>query len=252
MSIARKSIGAAASSSWRPARWRARQTAPCVATYGDTVVLCTAVGAKVRADGHRLLPADGRLPGEDLRRGQDPRRLLQARRPAEREGDPDLAPDRPPDPPALPRRASATRSRSSRTVLSHDQRERPRHPRDDRRLGRADRSRTSPSSARSAPSASATSTASIVLNPTVERARGSHTRPRASPARRGRHDDGGRGLARCPRTVMLDAVDVRSRSHQRRSARPSASWPQLAARSTWDVPVAAAEAAHRPRQGPRA
>ena len=54
--------------------------------------------------GAGLLPADRRLHREDLRRRQDPRQLLQARRPPERAGDADLAPDRPPDPPAVPRR----------------------------------------------------------------------------------------------------------------------------------------------------
>ena len=53
-----------------------------LATYGDTMVLCTAVGAEIAEAGHRFLPADRQLPGKDLRRRQDPRRLLQARRPA--------------------------------------------------------------------------------------------------------------------------------------------------------------------------
>ena len=51
-----------------------------------------------------LLPADRQLHREDLRRGPHPRRLLQARRPAHRERDADLAPDRPSDPPAVPGR----------------------------------------------------------------------------------------------------------------------------------------------------
>src|SRR6185436_16612273 len=42
-----------------------------------------------------LVPAHRRLRREDLRRGEDPRRLLQARRPALREGDPDLDSDIP-------------------------------------------------------------------------------------------------------------------------------------------------------------
>src|SRR5262249_58388077 len=49
----------------------------------------------------RFLPTDGQLPGKDLRRRQDPRRLLQARRPPEREGGADLAPHRSPHPAAV-------------------------------------------------------------------------------------------------------------------------------------------------------
>jgi hypothetical protein len=46
-----------------------------LATYGETVVLATVVSAKEPKPGHRLLPADRQLPGKDLRRRQDPRRL---------------------------------------------------------------------------------------------------------------------------------------------------------------------------------
>ena len=52
-----------------------------LATYGETMVLATVVFAKSAQARPGLLPADRELPGEDLRRGQDPRRLLQARRP---------------------------------------------------------------------------------------------------------------------------------------------------------------------------
>ena len=61
----------------------------------------------------RLLPADRRLPREHLRRGPHPRRLVQARGPADREGDPDLAADRPAACGRSSRRASTTRRRSS-------------------------------------------------------------------------------------------------------------------------------------------
>ena len=57
-------------------------------------------GAEARP---RLLPADRQLPGKDLCRRQDPRRLFQARRPSEREGNAGFPPHRPPDPPALRR-----------------------------------------------------------------------------------------------------------------------------------------------------
>ena len=51
-----------------------------------------------------LLPADRPLPGEDLRRRPHSRRLSQARRPHVGPRDADLAPDRPADPAAVPRR----------------------------------------------------------------------------------------------------------------------------------------------------
>ena len=54
------------------------------------------------ARGHRLPAADGRLPRVHLRVGADPRRVLQARGQAEREGSADEPPDRSADPAALP------------------------------------------------------------------------------------------------------------------------------------------------------
>ena len=55
-----------------------------VVSMGDTVVLVTAVARKTAAARQGFLPADGQLPGEDLRRGPHPGRLLPSRRPAER------------------------------------------------------------------------------------------------------------------------------------------------------------------------
>ena len=85
----------------------------------------------------RLLPPHRQLPGEDLRRRQDSRRLFQARRPADREGDADLAPDRPSDPSAVRRRLQARDAGGRhRAVPRHG--ERPRHRRHGRGLRRAD------------------------------------------------------------------------------------------------------------------
>ena len=79
-----------------------------------------------RRAGHRRRAPSRPRPGQDFfpltvdyqektyAAGQDPRRLLQARGPAVREGDADLAPDRPPDPAAVSRTASTTKCRSSR------------------------------------------------------------------------------------------------------------------------------------------
>jgi hypothetical protein len=104
-----------------------------------------------------FLPADRQLPGKDLRRRQDPRRLFQARRPSERERDADLAPDRPSDPPAVPD-GYKNDTQVIITVLQHDLENDP----DILALVAASAALTSPafpSWARSAARASATSTA---------------------------------------------------------------------------------------------
>ncbi len=82
----------------------ARQSGGAVlVNIDDTVVLATVVARKRSQAGPGLLPADRRLHREDLCRGQDSRQLLQARRPPERTRDADQPPDRPADPPAVPR-----------------------------------------------------------------------------------------------------------------------------------------------------
>ena len=102
--------------------------------YGDTVVLGTAnrVGAAARP---RLLPAHDRLRGADVRRGQDPRRLHQARVAPVGGRDPRLPADRPPDPAALPRGVQGRRPVRHHGPL-HRPGERPGHPGHDRRVGR--------------------------------------------------------------------------------------------------------------------
>ena len=60
-----------------------------IVRYGDTVVLVTACYAPRRAQGDRLPAAHRRLPGIHLRVGPHPRRLLQARGQAGREGSAD-------------------------------------------------------------------------------------------------------------------------------------------------------------------
>ena len=102
----------------------------------DTVVLVTAVGLKKADAGPRLLPADRQLPGEDLRRGPHPRRLLQARGPPDREGDADLAPDRPADPAAVSGRLHQRRA-GRRLGAVGQLRGRSRHRLAARRLGGA-------------------------------------------------------------------------------------------------------------------
>ena len=225
----------------RPAAWPSRPTAPSLVRLGDTVVLVTACAAEGAAGGRRLLPADRRLPREHLRRRQDPRRLLQARGPAHREGDPDLAPDRPPAAAAVPQglrlRDADHRPASSRPT-----------------------SRTTPTSSRStAPRPRSTSPTSrstrpvgavrvglldgqCVVNPTnAELA----TKSKLEPGRRrhrGRDRDGrGRRPARSPRPRCSRRSPSATRRSSRsstlqkqaaraRSASPSAPWPSTGAR----------------------
>ena len=73
-------------------------------TTGETVVLATAVASPDPTGRHRLLPPHGGLPRIHLRRRTHSRRLYQARRPAQRKRNSDLPADRPPHPPAVPRR----------------------------------------------------------------------------------------------------------------------------------------------------
>ena len=70
-------------------------------TYGDTTVLATAVFQKQAKPGQDFLPLTVNYQEKLLCSGPHSRRLLQARRPADRKGNADLAADRPPDPPAF-------------------------------------------------------------------------------------------------------------------------------------------------------
>ena len=74
------------------------------ASYGDTTVIATVVAGQTAEGRHRLPAADRQLSGKILRGGPHSRRLFQARGPADRKGDADLAADRPADPAAVRRR----------------------------------------------------------------------------------------------------------------------------------------------------
>ena len=80
----------------------ARPAELCSQRLDDTVVLVTVVARQDAKAGQDFFPLDLRVPREDVRCGQIPRRLLQARGPALREGDAHLAVDRSSDPAALP------------------------------------------------------------------------------------------------------------------------------------------------------
>ena len=114
----------------------ARPTAPSSSSMGDTVVLVTAVARKEADPKQGLLPAHRQLRREDLRRRPHPGRLLQARRPAHRKGNADLAPDRSPDPPAVSGRL-LQRSAGRRDRRLAEPGRRFRHSGDARRIGRA-------------------------------------------------------------------------------------------------------------------
>ena len=107
----------------------ARQAGGAVmASLGDSVVLVTCVAAAYAEARPGFLSADRRLPGKDLRRGQDPRRLLQARGTPVGEGDADVAPHRPAAAAAVPGRLLQRRAdrRDGDVGRSGD---RSRHPR---------------------------------------------------------------------------------------------------------------------------
>ena len=117
---------------------------------------CRQAGAQARAG---ILPAHGRLRREDLCGRQDSRRLLQARRQALGEGNAHLAPDRPSDPAAVPRRL-LQRDPGRRDGDVGQSGGGSGHPGDDRRVCGARRSPAFRSTARSAAPGSVISTAS--------------------------------------------------------------------------------------------
>ena len=108
-----------------------------VVRFGDTVVLATAVFSKEPKENAEFFPltVDYREPTYAGR--PDPRRLVQAGGPPHREGDPDLAPDRPADAAALPQ-GLQPRDADRRVRPLGRRPERRRHPRHQRRLRRAD------------------------------------------------------------------------------------------------------------------
>ena len=108
-----------------------------LATYGDTSVLATVVAAKQPQGRHRLPAADRQLPGKILRRRPHSRRLFQARRPSDREGDADLAADRPADPAAVRRRLALRYAGHHHHAVARS-RKRSGHRGDGRGLRRAD------------------------------------------------------------------------------------------------------------------
>ena len=83
----------------------ARQADAAVfASYGETTVLATVVAAKEPKPGQDFFPLTVNYQEKAFAAGKISGWLLQARRPSVGSRDADLAPDRPPDPPALRRR----------------------------------------------------------------------------------------------------------------------------------------------------
>ena len=159
-----------------------------VVRSGDTMVLVTACARGEPARRHRLPAADGRLPRIHLRVGPHPRRLLQARRQAGREGSAHQPPDRSADPAAVPGRL-ALRDADHRARALGRHRERHRRAGDHRRLGGARALRDPVHRRRSPASASAWSTASSSINPTFEQRKQQHARSHRR-RQQGRHRDG--------------------------------------------------------------
>ena len=177
----------------------------------------------------RLPPADGRRRGAHVRRGQDPRLVLQARGPRGREGHAHRAHDRPPDPPAVPQGLALRDAARGDPAVG---RPRPplRHPRDERRLRRADGLATSRSRRPSAPCASARSTATSSSTPTRSRPARRH-RPRPDRRRhRGGHPDGRGGRQRDPRGRDPRRARHRARRDQEALRRPARAAPRRPAR----------------------
>jgi polyribonucleotide nucleotidyltransferase len=90
-----------------------------IATYGETTVLATVVSAKSPKPGQDFFPLTVNYQEKTYAAGKHPRRLLQARRPSDRERDADLAPDRPSDAPAVPE-GYKNDTQVIITVMQHD------------------------------------------------------------------------------------------------------------------------------------
>ena len=90
-----------------------------VVTYGETTVMANVTFDKQPKVGLDFFPLTVHYQEKVLRRRQDPGRLLQARGAPDREGNADLAPDRPADPPAV-RPGFKNETQVVVTVLSHD------------------------------------------------------------------------------------------------------------------------------------
>ena len=179
------------------------------------------------ARGRGLLPADRRRRGEDVRRREDPGRLLQARGPRHGARDPDRPHDRPPDPAALAEGLPQRGAGHLHDALGRP-RHRARHPVHQRGVGGADdlaaavlragRRRTDRQDRRLAgrqPDAS-----------------GDRERKLARPDRRrddGRPDDGRGRRAGDPRGRSSSRRSSSPTARSRSSARCSSTWPTRSA-----------------------
>ena len=121
--------------SFETGKYAKQASGAVVVQAGDTMVLCTATAGEPARRG--LPSSDGRRRGADVRRGQDPRQLLQARGQGGREGHAHRAHDRPAAAAALP---EGLEPRDAARVDPHVDRPRAplRHPRDERHQRRAD------------------------------------------------------------------------------------------------------------------
>ena len=89
------------------------------ASWGETTVLATVVAAKSAKPGQDFFPLTVHYQEKAFAAGRIPGGFFKREGPALRQGDAHLAPDRPPDPPAVPRRFRCE-TQVIVTVLSHD------------------------------------------------------------------------------------------------------------------------------------
>ncbi len=164
---------------------RRRRPRPLRAT---PMVLVTACARVQPARRHRLPAADGRLPRVHLRVGAHPRRLLQARRQADRKGSAHQPPDRSADPAAVPRGlAPRDADHRPRHLGRHGQRLR--RAGDHRRLGGAGAVEHPASEDDRRRARRHWWTAQFVINPTFAERKQSRARPDRR-RQQGRHRDG--------------------------------------------------------------
>ena len=188
---------------------------------GDTMRAVGHHGRQAAQGAVRLLPADGRRRGADVRRRAHPRLVLPPRGPPERGRDPHLPPDRPPAAPDL-RQGPAQRGPGRRSPSWRWTRE---HLYDVRRDQRARRLSTQLSGLPFSGPVGGTRVALIdgqwVGFPThteLERRHLRHGRGRPRPPRRRRRDHDGRGRGH--------REDDRADRRRRRRRRPRRSWPR--------------------------
>ena len=163
----KNSIGRAQARTLETGRVARQADGAVLATWGETTVLATVVAAKAPKPGLDFFPLTVHYQEKAFAAGRIPGGYPQARGTPVRQGDADLAPDRPADPPAVPRRLPL-RHAGHRHRPQPRSRDRSRHSGDGRRLGGADPFGRSVHGSDRRRRGSASSRARSRLNPTIE------------------------------------------------------------------------------------